>query len=580
MHTARVQWLSVVLALAFVAKLAAVAWAMPRGFEMGDGGYFLLALNQPERIPVFFQFYRLLALLTGGARFDVVDARVLRLGAEALGSAALIAGVWAWARARVFEPGSVRALPFVLFCLLGTLLSTASRSLSYNDVANLWGYAVAGALCWVASLPADASVRRAWAALGVGAAIGLLFGAKFPAAIALFGIAAAVFGVALRALSPRERLRLVLLQTAGVALVSPLFVATSGGVAALLDDYRLVREITSRVDYAPLDLLRFYAAVEVVTYAQLAALALVFLAARWLLGRIPEISRDVAFAAALALSAIWLAVAVRLLHPFFVPPPLLFHTTFLAFALVAFAVAVHRARGGAVAALAPLLLLVALPFLNLAGTNVPPSVRLPTHALPLFAALGVLAFDLRTRARAVATHATLCAVLVALTSVAFAQQHLLAPYGLPRSIFEQREPVDGLDVRVDAETRRFLEGAGESMRAAGFRRGDPLVAFDFMPGLVYYLGGVSPGLPIYLSKETDLACFAVARAKLDAPPWLAFGRPLDDARRGCLAPFAFPDAFRHVGSLRFPYEQVYAGFDMPGIERVELYAPRAAGADD
>jgi len=553
---------------------------MPRGFELGDGGYFLLDLNRPERVPIFFQFYRVIGLLSGGARFDVVDSRVLRLVAEALGSAVLIAGVWAWARARVFEPGTVRALPFTLFCLLGALLSTASRSLSYNDVTNLWTYAAVGGLFWIAAAPSGASLRRAWTALGIGVAIGMQMGAKFPVALALGPVAAATLG-ALGALPHRERLRLVLLLAAGVALVLPLFVATSGGVQGLVDDVRLLGEITSRVDYAPLDLLRFYVAVEVVTYAQLGALALVFLAARWLLGRVSSISRDVALAGALAASALWLAVATRLLHPFFVPPELLYHAAFLVLALVAFAIPALRARPGSAASLAPLLLLVALPLLSIAGTNVPPSLRLPTHALPIFAALGVLAFDLRHRARAVAAHATLCVALVALTSVVFVRQHLVAPYGLPHSIFAQTEPVAGLDdVRVDPDTRRFLEGVGESMRAAGFRPGDPLVAFDFMPGLVYFLDGVSPGLPIYLPEETDLACFALQRAKLDAPPWLAFGRPLDDAKRACLAPFAFPTDFRLIGSHRFPYERVYESFDIPGVARVDLYAPRAAESGD
>ena len=224
-------WLTALLALGFAAKLSAVLWALDRGFELGDEGYSLLNLNHPGDAPVVHQFYRLLAYLDGGYRFGVIGARLLRLAAELLASAVLIAGVLAWSRTRVFAPGRAPVLAFVLFCLLGTLLGAGSRSLTYNDLTNLCSYGAIGAFFFVLAAPSGSAGwrRRTLAALVAGFCNGLQLGVKFPTALALPFFAVIGLVVMLRPLPARERVRLGAIYAAGVGLAVALYLAVAGG---------------------------------------------------------------------------------------------------------------------------------------------------------------------------------------------------------------------------------------------------------------------------------------------------------------------------------------------------------------
>ncbi len=567
------------LAIGFALKLGTVLWALDRGFELGDEGYFLLNLEHPRDAPVVFQYYRLLTPFGDAFHVGVVDARLLRLAIELLASAALLAGVWAWARARVVERDRGLGLGFVLFGLLGTLLGTGTRSLSYNDVTNLFSYGTMGALFCLASLPSGAPGRhrRSVWALVAGLSNGLELGVKFPTALLLAGVVAIALGFVFRPMAARERLRVAFLYAVGGLLAIGLYLAVSGGVGSLIAELRRMPEVARSAGYDPLHLLWFYAKGEVVTAVHVIWLTSVYGGTLALLRRFFFLALDPARAVSLAAGALALACSVRLVHPFFLHPSLVLLSALLAFALVLLLALDHRERRGEPGrfeALAPLFLLMALPLVDIAGTNVPISQRLPTHALPLFAALGVLSLDLRRRAGQMQLHAALAVVLLVATSVAFLHHHLIAPYGLPRDISEQRYEVEGLpEVRVDFATKNFLESVGAAMREAGFQPGDPVLALDYMPGLVYYLGGSSPGFTLYLFDNPRLNCFNVNRF-YHAPPYLILGRPMSAEQAACLQVFSFPDDFRLLGSVRFPYDGVYWRFGARGLAFVHLYAPR------
>lgn len=571
-------WLTALLAAGFALKLGAVLWALDRGFEIGDEGYNLLNLNHPKDAPVVFQFYRLLTPFGDGLRFGVVDARILRLAAELLGSLALLSGVLAWARARVFTRGQSERLGFALLCLMGALLGTGSRSLTYNDVTNFCSYAAFGALFYLASLPAgdDARRRRTLAALAAGFSNGLQLGVKFPTALALALLAAFAIGVVFRWLAPRERLRVAAVYAGGVVLAIALYLGASGGLGPTLAELRVMPEVARNTGYDPLDLLLFYAKGEVVTAIHVVVVAVIFGVVFALL-RAVRAAHDRAVAGALACGAVVLAFGVRMFHPFFLDPTLVYLSASLALATALLGMRAHREhrrQPGNGRALAPLLLLIALPFAEIAGTNVPISERLATHALPLFAALGVLSLDLRERVGREWTHAALVVVLLAATSALFVRHHLLKPYGLPSEIRQQRHAVTGLPgVRVDAATRTFLESVAAGMREAGFRPGDPVLALDFMPGLVFFLDGTSPGFTLYVFDKPQFNCLNVNRL-YRAPPYLILGRPMSREQAACLEPFSFPDDFREVRAIRFPYEAVYEKFGAADFSHVHLYEPR------
>lgn len=567
---------SILLLAFFALKLSIVLVAVDRGFEMGDEGYFLLNLNHPEAALPPLEIYRVLGALCPGCEIGVVDARLLRIAVELVGSFALVGGVFVWARARVFAPGAVRFVAFLPWCLLGALLSVASRSLGYNDMTNLVSYAAVGALFHLASLPADAVRRRASAAVLVGALTGAQLAVKFPPALLLAAVVTLVLTRGLHALSVRERLSLVAAFAAGGALVVALVVWGTGGAQAMVERLAVASRLPALAGYDPSALLARYALAEVLTVFHGAVFLLVFAAVRHrALNRDPA-NRDRALARALGVAAAVLLAGAALLHPHFLPGSLVALTCLTTgIPLLLFAAFVREQRTGGL-----LLVLLVLPLVLVAGTNVPITLRLPTHILPLFVLLAVLVLHRRGRAGAGRFEATLVVLWLAVTGSIFVRHHLLSPYGLPRPIGEQRLEMPNLPgVRVDLATRTFLNEVSTSLSEAGFRRGDPVIAFDYTPGLVFFLGGTSPRYNLYMFDLPAYNCFNVNRAELRTTPFVILAQPMSPAQRDCLETIRFPDAYRLIRTLPFPYQEVYAGFDAPGFSHVYLYAPRDTAPD-
>lgn len=561
------------LAIAFAGKAAIVVWALGRGLELGDEGYFLLNLNHPEGAPAVFQFYRLLGEPGRDGAFGVRDARVLRLLVEALASLALVGGIYTWARRRCLASGAMGFAPFLLFCLLGALLSTASRAFGYNDMSSLCSYTAVGALFALAA--AGGRRGRSAAAFAAGLACGIALGVKFTSSAALFGLSVLAIAALVPDLVARERARLVALHLAGALAACGLFVLRRGGVTPILEELAAMPELARLSGYGPRAILERYVLGEAWTLIHLAFLAAVVGLVWRRASRPPGRDRDTAAALALLAGAAALAAGTALFHPPFLHPTALALAAFLAFLLLALALAAARAASRPWRDLALLLLLVALPAVNLLGANVTFSMRLPSHALPVFAAIAVLAGEVRARTGAVRTHLAATSILVALTSALFLQHHVRSPYGLARPMWEQRHEAVGLpDVRVDAPTRDFLNALALRLHEAGFSRGAPIAALDYMPGLVTYLGGTSPGANLFMFDKPELNCVQLARARAGAVPFFLLGRPISDAQRACLAPLDFERDLVLVDRIPFPYEAVYAGFDAPGMTHLHVYAPR------
>jgi len=572
------------VAAALALKAAAVAWALDRGFEIGDEGYLLLNLNHPGNAPETFPVYDLLTLFGTGPRFGVLDARLLRVAVEGLASALLLAGVAAWARRRILPAGPFPWRAFLGLSLLGAFLTIGTRSLGYNDLTNLCVYGATGGLLAVLAIPPDRSGerRRLLLGLGIGLATGLQLGVKFTSGILLGAMAVATTLLLASGLPAAARLRLLAVQAAGVLAAVALYALASGGFAELAAGYALAPTFSELGGYDPLALLGRLVLGELLTALDLVlAAAVLVLVLRWR-ARSPGLPADGRIARALGVAALLLVPLAAIVRPFFVPPVLLYLSVLLLL-LGALLVSLETGRlpstaipaiGRGRRELAPLLLLAAAPLVAMAGTNVPPTMRLPTHALPWFVAVAVLSCDLRARRRLVRVQAVAAIVLALVTSALVFRHQLAAPYGLPRPIAGQRHAVEGLDVRVDAPTRDFLEALSARMQAEGFRPGDPIFALDYMPGLVFYLGGVSPGWNFHRFDKPELNCFNIDRARYPGRPFLLLGRPIPEAQRRCLRSLDLEDGYRLAAQIAFPYRDVYESFDAPTFTHLYVYAPR------
>jgi len=559
------------LGVVFAVKLAVVVLGLGRGFELGDEGFFLANLNDPASSPRFFEFYKLLLLLPGPPHFGVVGTRWLRLASELVASFALVAGAFRLLRERLVPGSRVSFASFAGIGLLGVLLSAASRSFSYNDATNFCVYGAVGALLWAASLGTEAGARGRAALAAAGFLVGFQLFVKFPPALLLIPL----FAVALALGFPGPaRRRLALAFGLGWLAAIALFVAANGGVAPLREKLGVAAEVAALAGYGPLALVAHLVRLEVWTAVDALVAVGAGTVAFLVLRRSARLSADVALASALLAGSGALLGVVVDLHPTFGSAAL---TAFACAAFLAPLALLFGAAGAGrrePATIGWALLLLVLPLVLYAGTNVPFAWRLPSHALPLFVVASVLVHRLRERGF-VWTGRAAVALLVGVSCWVFVRHAVVQPYGLREPLWAQTEPVEGLPgVRVDLASARFLAEVAATFEGAGYRRGDPIVAMDYMPGLVFFLGGHSPGFPFYAFDRAPMNCFNLNRVDHATLPFLILGRPVAPEQRACVEAFDLPGDFEAVRTLRFPYEAVYASFGGSGISHVTIYAPR------
>jgi hypothetical protein len=571
----------------FAVRLAVDLATTSRGYELGDEGFFLLNLNQPEAALPSQEIYRFLAALSGGAEIGVVAARRVRIAVELLGSFALLAGVHYWARRRLFAPGARTAWPFAALAMQGALLSVGSRSLGYNDFTNLFSYSAVGALFVLMATPPAARARQLVLAAGLGLATGLQLITKSPSAAMLAVLASLIMGFALPHSSLRVRLQMFAAYAAAIAALVALVVATTGGPEAMAERLAIASRLPALVDYNPKTLILRYLWLDQFTLLNLGVFwtgfAFAYLAAdRWRAAGPRGGDGEIRLAVSVAFGAVVLLGGVWRFRPNFLHPSLLVLACLATGAAVALLViSIGRSAAGSARRekALPFLVLLATPLVAIAGTYVPVTMRLPAHILPIFALLALLALERRRMAGPL--YRTLAGALLLVTAVVFVHHHWLRPYGLRAPIHAQTEPLALVPgVRADLASVRFLEAVASTLADAGFRPGDPLIALDYMPGLVNLVGGTSPRYNLYIYDQPAYLCFNLRSAKFERPPFLAFARPPAPWLLRCLEPVSFPDDYRLLRTLRFPYDSVYVTFGAHDFSHLHLYGPRSDRAPE
>lgn len=165
-------------------------------------------------------------------------------------------------------------------------------------------------------------------------------------------------------------------------------------------------------------------------------------------------------------------------------------------------VASRRGRAGTLPPLLPLLptlaFLLLVPYIGMIGTSNKDLAQV-VHFLPawyaLLLAMALLAEDaLRLRGIRSAVMILGCVF----SGTLFLGGYGLHPFRVTGSLFDQTETVDGLPriarLRLDPATAAFFRRLDQEVRSVtGYRPGDPIFAFYHLPGVVYALGGRSPG---------------------------------------------------------------------------------------
>jgi hypothetical protein len=154
----------------------------------------------------------------------------------------------------------------------------------------------------------------------------------------------------------------------------------------------------------------------------------------------------------------------------------------------------------------PLLLMLALlPFAGSFGTSNDIDDNIIYQLAPWMALLAVLLAWLAHSWQARWLPAAGMIVICAVTLGQFSQGYLIGPYRVPGGRSAQIVPTaignPPTRLRLDPASHDFIEGVRGQLTGHGYRPGDDIFAFFNLPGLVFAMGGVSPGHPWYFSGD-------------------------------------------------------------------------------
>jgi hypothetical protein len=513
--------LATVVALAGAVRFA--LWASGRGLDITDEGYYLVSARYPADVVMMVTAsHRLLRPLFAAVGWNLPLYRAAGVCLTVLSAFVLAAGLDACRRR--LDPDAPRSWTLVASeaaaIALGAMLGYSwVMTPSYNWITN-WGLSL-GAGAVLTTLTIGEANRAASLWLGVlGAVLGAMFFAKFTAAVAAGGVFA--LALLLWPLVPfRVRAKWLLPAAVGfVAVVAFYFVVLQSPVAWV----RTVRlGLWDAGVQTPLhnagSLIRYYHdwRDDVVgalfkefgsLFVALTALAIAIRFAppdRWVGGRTLRL---------LAWAGIAYAVYLVSIHLRDFPPSIyhfdvtrLFFGWLLLLGPLALAwrgrpqshasVPGRQPRIGLAWTIVVLMLFV-LPFCGSVGTGNALQFGMRFTLAPWFALFAIVLGCLSAASRTRWSVPVGLACLSAFCIVYIVRGQLEAPYRLLTGLRGQTEetPIGaaGSVVKLDPELHAFITDVRAAAERSGFKPGDDLLGLYDMPGIVFALGGRSPGV--------------------------------------------------------------------------------------
>ncbi|MBH8557634.1 hypothetical protein [Hymenobacter negativus] len=591
----------VVVGLLALAVLAVMVWALPRGFDITDEGFYLLNFRYPAEYEASFStFHLIVARMLGLANASVFTTRAVGLGAAVFGAVVFGLSLAAWLRATTTtgarrwasQPGLA-----VCFVLLGSLLvfSIFPRAISYNGITSLSLLLSAAA---VLSALRRGPLAATWQLLGIGFVLGIDVFVKASSAALLFGGAVVVLAWYWRSFGWQVLLRTAVLLGLGLALGLGLYFVVVEPLG--LWHRNFVQEMTalqSQGRYGMADLLPKYISSAFRTLLFLVfplgpVVAVLVGLAWWWPRRVPAAWHRLAvlaigggmgtFLLMEALRRRWYSNAIS--NGLETLPLLLALVVITALVMAALAVQPKSRETPATSGPAALaqqwpvgLWLLSLPLLAAAGTINDLRLNLLVDMAPWFGLLLILVSQVRLALLPAWVPAAMLLVPASYAAEQTIWGVLWTPYNLAATMAAQTEPLHAAGVtgplQVDPATSAFITQLEKLLAAGGFRPGDPLLAFYDLPGVVYLCGGVSPGAAWYFPGRDARNCHAL---DITAQPLrkacILLNQPMGNELKACLHKhgLAFPENYRLVGTVLSSYQSEH--------RQIQVYAPQDASS--
>jgi hypothetical protein len=558
------------------AAAAVVVWALPRGFNITDEAFYLLNYRYPSEYEAnFSSFHLIITRLLGVTDAPLSTYRALGLAAVGVGGTAFGLSLSAWLRA--LSPADRRGWltnPSLVvgYVLLGALLIACvfPVTISYNVLNTLFLLlAAAGVLVALRCGPATGG---RWL-LTAGLALGLDFFIKGSTAVLLGLSILGLLGWCWR--RSGVLLRALLWLGTGLAMGAGLFFFLVQAPGTWLHNFLQESAVIGRQGgYRMGDLLPNYLASAIATLAFLvypmgpALLALSWLAWWWPRRKPAFWSGAVAMA---LLGGVAAFMAWQALHRLWYSTSISNHmeTMSLLLALVLLVATIvtieasdstPQAKAGCVVNSPthwPVALwLYSLPFLAAAGTINDLRLNTLVDMGPWFGLVLVLLAQPRPTRLPDWVMAGLLLLPAGFATEQIIWGTLWTPYTLSVPMPAQNQPLHSAGVRgtllVDAGTVAYVTQLEKLLAAGGFRPGDPLLAFYDLPGLVYLVGGVSPGASWYFARRDGRNCHALDLTRIPLQKaCILLNQPLGPELQSCLREHGmdFPQNYRLVGEV-------------------------------
>lgn len=558
-----------------------VLWGAGRSFDFTDEGNYYLSAARPEEVAdrqtTYFLFGRALFALSG---HNIIVTRVLVASLLLAATSLFVRGLRRFLAsfAPAFDSGGWLAAA----ALTGSALafSTSPVAPSYNLLNAICLLAISGLLLQAAGSPdrqGNPSPRSARVMLG---AAGILlvadFFIKFSTSVTLAGLLMPFFFLTNR-MSIRKKAPLILAIMSLGLLAAGGYIFSVGSLAAWRDGIGGTVAALLRQGYLQSEIVRYEEelrnqVIETLwTYESVFTALFCTGAALLALRRWPSAQRRIALPGLALAGYIGFRAA---------PPDLAlnsgrigirFHLGMIcALALAGALTWVVRAPGprpllpkGSWRVLPAMVILMLLPWVGAFGTSNDINDNAIFQLPPWLALIALLSAWLAHSWQARWLPA---AGLIFASTVTFSQffhGYVFSPYRVPGGRLAQIVPTEigypTTTLRLDPASHDFVEAARVQLERHGFKPGDDIFAFFNLPGLVFALGGVSPGYPWYFAGGAYSFVVDYGHLRAVAPERLSHAFILQngdlqgfdyDLRRAGLA---FPEAYERCGpALRNP----------------------------
>ncbi len=530
----------------FFAMLATVLWGLNKGFDVTDEGYYVLGYQPGQEIGFGASgFQQLIKGLFSWMTLDVVNLRILRLLFCLLSTFLLTIGL------KYYLDKKYSNLHVFSILGIGALLSYTygPQSLSYNSlIASFLLMSFTLVLIGLNKKGNYSTVIFLFSGLLL--AFGLIV--KFPPVL-VYLVCLGLFFISYKKWTHKKKFYAIVKLLIGFVLGLLLFSVFCVSIFDFYDDVsRGISFLSSSGSNHTLQsLFGNVGELLVLVLTFLGSFFLLLIFNRFLNKRIKSSSKIDLFLIFLFLGIVFFFCFQNIIDLISVNTSfLLFITTlFIVYAFSNFNVLNKHSRIVVVL----MVFLFLLPFIGSLGTN--NSLLFNTgFMLSCWLALILLVIDKSLNNQLFVN--VVYVVLITVSSYLFVNQYINHPYRI-NSLHSQTESIPNERVKLDVQSADFISKLEAILKKNNFEKGDPIVGLYKMPGLVYLLGGKSPGgiLSLWDKNRTNQFLAELKESSIDYSTsyFLIKNRYADSLVIGLnTLGVKFPNDYVNVGSVSIP----------------------------